>query len=85
MSADGGAVGPFMIIAVIATAAIAVIFANTALSAFAEAFKNATGTDVFMRPEYTAIWSAVSQLAWAVVAVTFAAAAFTVWRVIRER
>jgi len=79
------AVGPLTIIAVIATVAIAVILANTALSAFAEAFKNATGADVFMRPEYVDIWSRISQLAWAIVAVAFAAAAFTVWKVIQER
>jgi hypothetical protein len=80
-----GAVGPFTLIAVIATVAIVIIMANTALSAFAGAFKNLTGTDVFMQPEYVAIWERASQLAWALVAVAFVAAAFTVWRVIRER
>jgi riboflavin transporter FmnP len=81
----GGAVGPLTAIAVLATVAIVIVLANTALSAFAGAFKNAVGADVFMQPEYTAIWSKVSQFAWAIVAVTFAAAAFTVWKVIRER
>ena len=79
------AVGPLTIIAVVATVAIVIVLANTALSAFGAAFKNLTGTDVFMQPEYTAVWSKVSQLAWALVAVAFAAAAFTVWKVIRER
>jgi hypothetical protein len=85
MSEEGGAVGPFTIIAVVATVAIVIVLANTALSAFAGAFRNAVGTDVFMKPEYTAIWSRVSQFAWAIIAVAFAAAAFTVWKVIRER
>ena len=80
-----GAVGPFTVIAVIATVAIVVILANTALSAFAAAWKNATGADVFMEPQYVAVWERVSQFAWAIIAVAFAAAAFTVWRVIRER
>jgi hypothetical protein len=80
-----GAVGPFTIIAVIATVAITIILANTALSAFGDAFRDFLGVDVFMRSEYVEVWSRVSQLAWAVVAVAFAAAAFTVWRVIRER
>ena len=80
-----GAVGPFTVIAVVATIALVVIFANTALSTFAAAWKNVTGTDIFMQPQYTTIWSQVSQFAWAIVAVTFVVAAFTVWRVIRER
>ncbi len=79
------AVGPFTVTAVIATIAIVVIFANTALSAFAAAWKDVTGTDIFMEPQYTAVWERVSQFAWAIIAVVFAAAAFTVWRVIRER
>ena len=80
-----GAVGPFTVIAVIATIAIAVIFANTALSAFAVVWKNVAGMDIFTQPQYTEVWSKVSQFVWAIVAVTFAAAAFTVWKVIRER
>jgi len=80
-----GAVGPLTIIAVIATVALAVIYANTALSAFAAAWKNVTETDIFMEPQYVSMWERVSQLAWAVVAVTLAASAFTVWRVIKER
>jgi len=80
-----GAVGPFTVIAVIATIALVVIFANTALSAFAASWKDVTGTDIFTQPQYTEVWGKVSQFAWAIVAVTFAAAAFTVWRVIRER
>jgi len=79
------AVGPLTATAVIATVAIVIVLANTALSAFGAAFKNATGTDIFMQPQYTAMWSQVSQFAWAIVAVAFVAAAFTVWRVIRER
>jgi len=79
------AVGPFTIIAVVATVAIVIVLANTALSAFAMAWKDVTGTDIFMQPQYTAIWEKVSQFAWAIVAVMFAAAAFTVWKVIRER
>ena len=79
------AVGPFTIIAVVAITAIVIVLANTALSVFGAAFKNLTGTDVFMQSQYTETWSKVSQLAWALVAVTFAAAAFTVWKVIRER
>ena len=79
------AVGPFTVIAVIAIVTMVVIFANTALSAFGAAWKNVTGTDIFMQPQYSEVWSRVSQFAWAIVAVTFAAAAFTVWRVIRER
>ena len=80
-----GVVGPFTVIAVVATIAIVVIFSNTALSAFAAAWRDVTGTDIFMQSQYTAIWEKVSQFAWAIVAVTFAAAAFTVWKVIRER
>jgi hypothetical protein len=83
MSED--AVGPLTIIAVIATVAIVVILANTALSVFGAAFRNLTGTDVFMRSEYAAMWSKVSQFAWALIVVTFVGAAFTVWKVIRER
>ncbi len=79
------AVGPFTLIAVVATVAIVVIFANTALSAFAAAWRDVTGTDIFMQPEYVPLWERASQLAWAVIAVALAAAAFTVWRVIRER
>jgi len=79
------AVGPFTITAVIAAVAIVIVLANTVLSAFATAWKAVTGTDIFMQPQYTAIWEKVSQFAWAVIAVTLAAAAFTVWRVIRER
>jgi len=79
------AVGPLTIVAVVATITIVIVLANTALSAFGAAFKNVTGTDIFMQPQYTAAWEKVSQFAWAVIAVTFAAAAFTVWRVIRER
>jgi hypothetical protein len=82
---DGDAVGPFTVIAVVATVAIVIVLANTALSAFAAAWKDATGTDIFMQPEYVAVWEKASQFAWALVAVAFAAAAFTVWRVIRER
>jgi len=81
----GGAVGPFTVIAVVATVALVIIFANTTLSAFAMAWKNVTGTDVFMQPQYTKVWSQASQFAWAIVAATLAAAAFTVWKVIRER
>ncbi len=84
MSSDG-AVGPFTLIAAAATIAIVIVLANTALSAFGAAFKNLTGTDIFMQPEYVAVWERVSQFAWAVVAAAFAAAAFTVWRVIKER
>ncbi|MFZ8840089.1 MAG: hypothetical protein ACO2PM_14510 [Pyrobaculum sp.] len=80
-----GAVGPFTIIAVIATVALVVIYANASLSVFAAAWKNVTGTDIFMEPQYTAVWERASQFAWAVVAVTLVAAAFTVWRVIKER
>jgi hypothetical protein len=79
------AVGPLTIIAVAATILITVALVNTMLSAFAAAFKNATGTDVFMQPEYVPLWEKASQFAWAAVVVVFAAAAFTVWRVIRER
>ncbi len=79
------AVGPLTVTAVIATVALAVIFANTALSAFAAAWKDVTGTDIFTEPQYTAVWERASQFAWAVIAVTLAAAAFTVWKVIRER
>lgn len=85
MSEEDGAAGPFTLIAVIATIAIVVILANTALSAYAHVFKQLLGTDVFMQQQYTAVWSRLSQFAWALVAVVFAAAAFTVWRVIRER
>jgi len=79
----GGAVGPLTIIAVVATIAIVVILTNTALSAYAAFFEKVTGTDVLM--QYGDLWSKVSQFAWALVAVVFAAAAFTVWKVIRER
>jgi len=79
------AVGPFTIIAVVATIAIVIVLANTALSAFAASWKNVTGTDIFMQPQYTAMWSQASQFAWAIVAVAFVAAAFTVWKVIKER
>jgi hypothetical protein len=85
MSDEGGAVGPLTVIAVIATMAIVIILANTALSAYASVFKNLQGTDIFMDSQYTAMWSEVSQFGWALVAVVFAAAAFTVWKVIRER
>jgi outer membrane protein assembly factor BamE (lipoprotein component of BamABCDE complex) len=79
------AVGPFTVTAVIATIAIVIVLANTALSAFATAWKDVTGSDIFMQPQYVEVWSKVSQFAWAVIAVTLAAAAFTVWRVIKER
>jgi hypothetical protein len=79
------AVGPFTVTAVIATVAIVIVLANTALSAFGATFKDVTGTDIFMQPQYTAVWERVSQFAWAIVTVAFVAAAFTVWRVIRER
>ncbi len=79
------AVGPLTVTAVIATIALAIIFANTALSAFAAAWKDVTGTDIFMQPEYVAVWERASQFAWAIIAVVFVAAAFTVWKVIRER
>ena len=79
------AVGPLTIIAVVATIAIVIVLANITLSTFGAAFKNLTGADVFMQPGYTEVWSKVSQLAWALVAVAFVAAAFTVWKVIRER
>jgi len=79
------AVGPLTIIAVIATIAIVVVLANTALSTFGAAFKQLMGTDVFMQGDYVAMWNKVSQLAWALVAVAFVGAAFTVWKVIRER
>jgi len=83
MSEEGGAVGPLTIIAVVATIAIAVVLANTALSAYGAVFKQLMGTDVLM--QYGDMWGKVSQFAWALVAVVFAAAAFTVWKVIRER
>jgi len=83
MSED--AVGPLTIIAVVGIITIVVILANTSLSAFATVFKNLLGTDIFMDPQYTAAWSRVSQFAWALVIVVFVGAAFTVWRVIRER
>jgi len=79
----GGAIGPLTVIAVLATIAIVIILANTALSAYAAVFKNLLGTDIFM--QYTDMWSGVSQFAWALVVVVFAGAAFTVWKVIRER
>jgi FlaG/FlaF family flagellin (archaellin) len=79
------AVGPITIIAAIATIAVVVILANTALSAFGASFKNITGTDIFMRSEYTAVWNKVSQFAWALIVAAFVGAAFMVWRVIRER
>jgi carbon starvation protein CstA len=80
-----GAVGPLTIIAVAATILIVIVLANTALSAFGAVFKNATGADIFMGSQYVAVWERMSQFAWAIVAVTFVAAALTVWRVIRER
>jgi len=83
MSEEGGAVGPLTVIAVIATIAIVIILANTALSAYGAVFKQLMGTDVLM--QYKDVWGQVSQFAWALVAVAFAAAAFTVWKVIRER
>jgi len=79
------AAGPFTIIAVVATITIVIVLANTALSTFAVTWKNVTGTDIFMQPQYVAVWEKASQLAWAIIAVVFVAAAFTVWRVIRER
>ena len=79
------AVGPLTLVAVIAAVAAAIILANTTLSAFGAAFKNLTGTDIFMQPQYVAVWERVSQFAWALVAAAFVAAAFTVWKVIRER
>ena len=85
MSEEGGAVGPLTIIAVVATITIVVMLTNIVLSAYDAVFKNVWGTDVFMQQEYTAIWSKVSQFAWALIATAFAAAAFTVWRVIKER
>jgi len=79
------AVGPFTVTAVIATVAIVIVLANATLSAFATAWRDVTGTDIFMQPQYVAMWEKASQLAWAIIAVVFVAAAFTVWRVIRER
>ncbi len=81
MSSD--AVGPLTIIAVLAVIAIATIAANTAMSAIADGFKKLTGTDIFL--EYADLWSEVTHVGWIITAATFAAAAFTVWRVIRER
>ena len=83
MSEEGGAVGPLTIIAVLAVIAIATVAANTALSAVAGGFKELTGTDIFL--PYGDLWGEVSQVGWAIIALVFAAAAFTVWRVIRER
>lgn len=85
MSEEGDAIGPFTVIAVVGIIAIVIILANTSLSAFGTVFKNLLGTDIFTQPQYTAIWSKVSQFAWAIVVVTFVGAAFTVWKVIRER
>jgi hypothetical protein len=77
------AVGPLTIIAILAVIAIATVAANTALSAVAGGFKQLTGVDIFL--EYRDIWSEVSKVGWIITTATFAAAAFTVWRVIRER
>jgi hypothetical protein len=78
-----GAVGPLTIIAVLATVAVATVAANMAMSAVADGFKKLTGADIFM--QYQDIWGEVSKVGWIITAATFAAAAFTVWRVIRER
>jgi hypothetical protein len=78
-----GAVGPLTIIAVLAVVAIATVAANTALSAVAAGFKELTGEDIFL--PYADLWGEVTQVGWVLIAMTFAAAAFTVWRVIRER
>jgi len=83
MSEEGGAAGPLTIIAVLAVVAIATVAANTALSTVADGFKKLVGVDVFLT--YDALWSRVTQVGWVIVVATFAAAAFTVWRVIRER
>jgi len=83
MSEEGGAAGPLTIIAVLAAVAIATVAANTALSTVADGFKKLVGVDVFLT--YDALWSQVTQVGWVIVVATFAAAAFTVWRVIRER
>jgi len=83
MSEEGGAAGPLTIIAVLAAVAIATVAANTALSTVADGFKKLVDADVFL--PYDALWSRVTQVGWIIVAATFAAAAFTVWRVIRER
>jgi len=80
---SGDAVGPLTIIAVLAVVAIATVAANTAMSAVADGFKKLTGTDIFL--EYRDLWSGVTHIGWIIIAATFAAAAFTVWRVIRER
>jgi len=80
---SGDAVGPLTIIAILAVVAIATVAANTAMSAIADGFKQLTGTDIFL--PYADLWSEVTQLGWIIIAATFAAAAFTVWRVIRER
>ena len=77
------AVGPLTIIAVLAVVAIATVAANTAMSAVADGFKKLTGIDIFL--QYQDLWGEVSKVGWIIVAATFAAAAFTVWRVIRER
>jgi roadblock/LC7 domain-containing protein len=78
-----GAAGPLTIIAVLAVIAIATVAANTAMSAIANGFKELTGTDIFL--PYADLWGEVAQVGWVIIALTFAAAAFTVWRVIRER
>ncbi len=80
---SGDAVGPLTIIAVLATVAIATIAANTALSAIADGFKQLTGEDIFL--EYRDLWSGVTHIGWIIIAATSAVAAFTVWRVIKER
>ena len=80
---SGDAVGPLTIIAVLAVVAIATVAANTAMSAIADGFKKLTGTDIFL--QYRDLWSGVSHVGWIIVAAAFVAAAFTVWRVIRER
>jgi roadblock/LC7 domain-containing protein len=78
-----GAVGPLTIIAVLAVVAIATAAANTAMSAVADGFRKLTGEDIFL--PYADLWSEVTKVGWLITAATFAAAAFTVWRVIRER
>jgi hypothetical protein len=83
MSEEGGAAGPLTIIAVLATVAIATVAANTALSTVADGLKKLVDADVFL--QYDALWSQVTQVGWVIIVATFAAAAFTVWRVIRER
>jgi roadblock/LC7 domain-containing protein len=79
----GDAVGPLTIIAVLAVIAIATVAANTAMSAVADGFKKLTGEDIFL--PYRDLWGEVSKVGWLIIAATFSAAAFTVWRVIRER